>query len=137
MSIWTHVAGCIRIDDYKAIISTTNKTDLEKIFIRDTYYNPNKNGNMPYGSEGSLDVEIIDRNEEGAAYMRVVTIWGDLRDYDKNDCEDIKKWWYEIPQKLGKACGIRNAVLQVESEDGANFILTEKDMNIKEIEDNE
>ena len=129
MSIWTHVAGCIRIDDYNAIVNSENKTNLEKIFAKDTWYNPNKNGNMPYGSEGSLDVEIIDRNEEGAAYMRVVTICGDLRDYDKEDCEDIKKWWYDIPQKLGKACAIRNAVIEVQSEDGADFILTEKDMN--------
>ena len=136
MSIWTHVAGCIRIDDLTCFATMKHvKTDISKVFIRDTWHNRNENGNMPRGSEGSLDVEIIDRNEDGSEYMRVVTIWGDLRDYNKESCEKIKKWWYDIPQKLGKACEIRNAVLQVQSEDGADFILTEKNMNI--IEENE
>lgn len=135
MSIWTHVVATIRIDDFNGIIDSKKKINLEKIFTRDTYYNRNDNCNIPYGSEGSLDVEIIDRDEEGTEYMRVVTIWGDLRDYDKKDCEEIKEWWRKIPQRLGKACAIRNAVLQASSEDGAYFVLTEKDMNCFEEDD--
>lgn len=136
MSTWTHVAGIIRIDDMKALL-TRDKTSLDKIFIANTWYRRNKNGNLPTGSEGSLDVEIIDRNEDGTDYMRVVSIWGDLRDYSNKNCQEIKNWWYDIPQRLGKACSIRNAILEVEPEDGETFILTEKDMNCFKEEDYE
>jgi len=135
MSVWTHVAGCIRIDDMKKMGLLNNQKDeidLNKIFIRNTWNNPNDNGNMPTGSEGSIDVEITDRNEEGTEYMRVVTLFGDLRDYGKKQCEELKKWWYDIPQKLGRDGYIRNAVLQVTPGDGESFVLTEKDMNIIE-----
>ena len=40
-------------------------------------------------------------------------------------------WWYNIPQSLGNDCIIRQAVLQVNPENGKMIILTEKDMNIK------
>ena len=35
---------------------------------------------MPTGSEGSLDVEVIERNEDdSAAYLKTISIFGDLR----------------------------------------------------------
>lgn len=136
MSIWTHVAGCIRIDDMNKLFSLSGGLDLSKIFIRDTWYHPNKQGNLPGGSEGSIDVEFIDRNDdESSAYMRTVTFFGDLRDFDKEDCQKIRDWWFHIPEKLGNSCGIRQAVLQIIPEDGQTIVLTEKDMNI--IEENE
>lgn len=138
MSIWTHVAGCIRIDDMLKMGLFENQKqelNLTKIFIRNTWENPNENGNMPTGSEGSLDIEITDRNEEGTEYMRVVTIFGDLRDYGIEQCEELKKWWYNIPIMLGKDAYIRNAVLQVKPGNGKEFVLTEHDMNL--LKDNE
>lgn len=138
MSIWTHVAGCIRIDDMNKLFSLSGGLDLSKIFIRDTWYHPNKQGNLPRGSEGSIDVEVIDRNDdESSAYMRTVTFFGDLRDFDKEDCQKIKDWWYNIPLQLGKGCLIRQAVLSIQPEDGKEFILTENDMDIEEMEDYE
>ena len=68
--------------------------DLSKIFVRNTWYHPNKNGNLPTGSEGSIDVEFIDRNDdESSSYMRTVAFFGDLRDFTQEDCEKIKEWW--------------------------------------------
>ena len=131
MSIWTHITGCIRIDDYKMIIQPNNKTDFSKIFVRDTWYHPNKKGNLPTGSEGSIDVEFIDRNDDGSLdYRRTVAFFGDLRDFGKEDCKEVVDWWYHIPEKLGNSCEIRQAVLQISPEDGQIIILTEKDMNI-------
>lgn len=136
MSCWTHVAGCIRIDDMNKLFSLSGGLDLSKIFIRDTWYHPNKQGNLPKGSEGSIDVEFIDRNDdESSAYMRTVAFFGDLRGFDKKDCQKIRDWWFHIPEKLGNSCGIRQAVLQIIPEDGQTIVLTEKDMNI--IEENE
>ena len=138
MSIWTHITGCIRVDDMKMILQPNNKTDFSKIFIRNTWYHPNDNGNLPTGSEGSIDVEFIERTNDNASdYMRTVAFFGDLRDFTQEDCQTIKDWWYNIPIQLGKGCSIRQAVLNVEPEDGESFLLTEKDMNIKENEDEE
>lgn len=138
MSTWTHVTGAIRIDDMNKLFSSSGAIDLSKIFIRDTWYHPNKNGNLPTGSEGSIDVEFIDRNDdESSSYMRTVAFFGDLRDFTQEDCQTIKDWWYNIPIQLGKGCSIRQAVLNVEPEDGKSFLLTEKDMKIYEIDDYE
>lgn len=133
MSTWTHVAGLIRVDNLSRLFSVSQSSkDLSEIFIKSTWDQPNESCNLPKGSEGSLDVEIITRNEEGMEYMQEVAIWGDLRDYDSVDCEKIKEWWANIPEKLGKMCSIRNAVLLVSPEDGKVFILTEEDMNLLE-----
>ena len=138
MSIWTHITGCIRVDDMKMILQPNNKTDFSKIFVRNTWYHPNDNGNLPTGSEGSIDVEFIDRNDdESSSYMQTVAFFGDLRDFTQEDCQTIKDWWYNIPIQLGKGCSIRQAVLNVEPEDGESFLLTEKDMKIYEIDDYE
>ena len=138
MSIWTHITGCIRVDDMKMILQPNNKTDFSKIFVRNTWYHPNDNGNLPTGSEGSIDVEFIDRNDdESSSYMRTVAFFGDLRDFTQEDCQTIKDWWYNISTQLGKGCSIRQAVLNVEPEDGESFVLTEKDMKIYEIDDYE
>ena len=64
MSIWTHITGCIRVDDMKMILQPNNKTDFSKIFVRNTWYHPNDNGNLPTGSEGSIDVEFIQMSTE-------------------------------------------------------------------------
>ena len=130
MSVWTHVAGTIRIDDLGVLIGQL--TDFLKVFIRDTWTHPNENGNMPTGSEGSLDVEVIERNEEElAAYFKTVAVFGDLRDFDKEKCNSIREWWKNISKRCGKTCLIRQAVLQVTPEDGESFVLTEKDMEVK------
>lgn len=138
MSIWTHITGCIRVDDMKMILQPNNKTDFSKIFVRNTWYHPNDNGNLPTGSEGSIDVEFIERTDDDTSdYMRVIALFGDLRDFDEEDCQNVIDWWYSIPQSLGNDCIIRQAVLQVSPENGKMIVLTEKDMNIKENEDEE
>ena len=138
MSIWTHITGCIRVDDMKMILQPNNKTDFSKIFVRNTWSHPNDNGNLPTGSEGSIDVEFIERTDDDTSdYMRVIALFGDLRDFDEEDCQNVIDWWYSIPQSLGNDCIIRQAVLQVSPENGKMIVLTEKDMNIKENEDEE
>ena len=138
MSIWTHITGCIRVDDMKIILQPNNQTDFSKVFVRNTWYHPNDNGNLPTGSEGSIDVEFIERTDDDTSdYMRVIALFGDLRDFDEEDCQNVIDWWYSIPQSLGNDCIIRQAVLQVSPENGKMIVLTEKDMNIKENEDEE
>lgn len=136
MSTWTHAAGIIRIDDYNAI-GGGRGVDLSTVFKRDTWYNPSKDGttNLPKGSEGSLDVEIIERKEDDTSeYMKTVAIFGDLRDFDKEQAESIKEWWKTIPFRLKRGCAIREAVIRVYPEDGEAFVLTEMDMEEKSSE---
>lgn len=130
MSTWTHVAGVIRVDDYSVVLGKESSS-LQDTFIRNTWYHPNENGNMPMGSEGSLDVEIIKRpEEEGMEYMKTVTIFGDLRDFGKDDIDIIKNWWKDLAKKLAPSCSIRQAVLEINPEDSnVSFILTDKDMD--------
>lgn len=126
MSIWTHVSATIRIDDLNSIFGN-NSTDLSKVFIRDTWQHSNKNGNLPTGSEGSLDVEFIERPEnDGGQYMKTVCIFGDLRDYE--DLAPIHSWWLNIKNNLPKGCDIRQGILLAECENGKKLILTDKDM---------
>lgn len=125
MSVWTHVAAVIRLDDYRAIAG--DKEDLSKYFIRDTWDNPNEKGNLPRGSEGSLDVEFIEKDDD--SITRNVCIFGDLRDVDQ--LGDISRWWIGIAKGLPEWLDIRQAVLQAECENGKSLILTEKDMRIE------
>lgn len=133
MSIWTHVAGVIRVDDYSVVLGEKSSS-LRDTFIRNTWHHPNINGNMPTGSEGSLDVEIIERPEQdGMEYMKTVTIFGDLRDFGKDDLDIIKNWWKDLAKRLAPSCGIRQAILEVNPEDSdESFILTDKDMDSAE-----
>lgn len=130
MSIWTHITGCVRVDDLKMVFQH-KKTDFSNIFVRDTWYHSNSKGNLPTGSEGSIDVEFIDRNDdESTDYIRTVAFFGDLRDFGKENCKKVVDWWRHIPESLGKSCIIRQAVLQISPEDGQTIVLTEEDMNI-------
>ena len=131
MSLWTHVAGLIRIDDLR-VYGLPAKDSIEDCFIANTWHKPNENGNLPTGSEGSLDVEIIRRKHDGQEYMVTVALWGDLRSYGNKEAETIKDWWKQIPEKLGDGRWIRQAVLEVNCEEGLEYTLTEKDMDLKE-----
>lgn len=93
MSTWTHVVGTIRVDGIPGGEENLDST-------------------LPAGSEGSLRYSI---NEYGGGLPWVIiTIWGDLRDYDINDAEEIKVWWKEL---LPKFDIVRDAVLLVTSNE--------------------
>ena len=130
MSVWTHVAAVFRIDglrvgmdgprinDYvtpkwdevtkKAIYECDWLTDdsYERRRMRDDWdeYREHPERFMPTGSEGSLQRLVWVNPERHSAARWVVTVFGDLRDYD--DHEAIHKWFDEV---CGR-CHIRQAV---------------------------
>jgi len=117
MSNWTHVAGIIRIDDFRFEDKTPDFDELigkelhfEDSFVKwdDAYQYPEKY--LPLGSEGSLKKSVwINPNKESvAAYT--VSIFGDLRDHD--DPREIVEWFRKICDKFT----VRNAVIVVENE---------------------
>ena len=80
---------------------------------------------MPKGSEESLDYRVIENPDENAICAYTVVIFGDLRDFGKDNINEIKDWWKDI---LSKFDMVRQAVLQIQPEDGETLILTEKDI---------
>lgn len=137
MSIWTHVAGTIRIDHLRSL-DINPIPDFDNIFKKFIYnenvnykvdYNIQKQKwiecNMPKGSEESLDYRVIENPDENAICAYTVVIFGDLRDFGKDNINEIKDWWKNT---LSKFAMIRQAVLQIQPEDGETLILTEKDI---------
>ena len=98
MSIWTHVAAIIRIDNlginppdigtkaswetfseekWREVLSLSDdECDAECYKIKST---------RPCGSEGSLDASLWVNPNKGRMPNYMVTIWGDLRDYKDFD----------------------------------------------------
>ena len=123
MSVWTHVAGVIRVD---CIRSICEQPDFNKIFVRELW-NENTFGacNMPMGSEGSLDFRVIENPDKDSIAAYTVVIFGDLRGFGAEDIHIIEDWWDKVLKQFGM---IRQAILQIQPEDGKVKILEQKDV---------
>ena len=111
MSVWTHVAGCIRVDSFRFM----PQPDFKKIFVKELWDEKDEGEcNMPNGSEGSLDYRIIRNPNPDAMSAYTIAIFGDLRDFGKEDKEELVNWWNKV---LNECSMIRQAVLQVIFED--------------------
>ena len=124
MSVWTHVAGVIRVDCLRCIFE---QPDFNKIFVKELW-NEDTFGvcNMPMGSEGSLDFRVIENPEKDSLAAYTVVIFGDLRDFGVADIHIIEDWWNRVLEQCGM---IRQAVLQIQPEDGDVKILEQKEKN--------
>ena len=116
MSVWTHVAGVIRVDSIRGLMPAPK---FDKIFVK-SLWGDNNISNMPTGSEGSLDYRVIENPEESSIAAYTVVIFGDLRDCDADRTQDIKDWWERV---LSEFDMVRQAVLQICPEDGESVIL--------------
>ena len=108
MSQWTHINAMVRFDGIPEMKEPITKEELGVV----STWEEGEETNIPCGSEGSLDYEIIDtaRGESGYAACRAVAFWGDLRDYDSAD--EILEYFTKIIQ--GKM--IRSGVLEINIE---------------------
>lgn len=126
MSIWTHVAGIIRVDglridddynpDWDKIIGKELNCEDPKVVrkIRSDYIK-NPETFMPCGSEGSLKKVIWENPDKSSLAGYTVSIFGDLRDY--SDLVKIEKWFTKVCSKLW----IRDAVITADCELGSRF----------------
>lgn len=121
MSVWTHVAGVIRVDCIRCI----SKPEFDKIFIKSLWDEHNPDCNMPMGSEGSLDFRIIENPNKDSLAAYTVVIFGDLRNFGAEDIHKIEKWWDKVLEQCGM---IRQAILQIQPGDGDVKILEQKDV---------
>ena len=86
MSIWTHVAGIIRIDDTR--FDGSNVKEIKKLVEE----------NLPCGTEGPLEFEIYESPEHSSIAAYVVSIFGDLRDFDSSS--DVIDWFKGVCYKV-------------------------------------
>lgn len=116
MSVWTHVAGIVRVDG----IVCFSEIDFDKVFgkecswgsDKDTWNDADLNPDdyMPMGSEGSLEKSVWINPDTYCMARYTVSIFGDLRDYD--DSKAIIEWFENSCDKVT----VRQAVLTIEVE---------------------
>lgn len=107
MSIWTHVAGIIRIDDTRFGGSNVKK-------IKDLIEE-----GLPYGSEDSLKFEVYEAVERPSIAAYVVSIYGDLRDFDSSS--EVIDWFKGVCYKIeemesDEIISIRQAIITSRTE---------------------
>ena len=117
MSNWTHVAGVIRIDDLRFDNITP---DFEKLIGKECLFNSphelwedadkHPQNFLPMGSEGTLQKSVWINPDRSCMASYVVTIFGDLRDYDSPDA--IISWFKDCCKNVW----VRQAIITVETE---------------------
>jgi hypothetical protein len=131
MSIWTHVAGMIRVDhnffnieDEKSVEYKTQQA-ISKIFISSLYEKYNAKCNMPNGSEDSLQFKVILRDCPNSVNVAQIAFWGDLRDYDYARAKkEFKPWLKKVVKKLERnKLNIRQLSFLVSPEDTTRQII--------------
>ncbi len=123
MSVWTHVAGIIRVNGLR--IDDGAKPDWDKIIGKELGWgdpheiwadcDKNPEAFMPCGSEGSLKKVIWENPNKSSLASYTISVFGDLRDY--GDLVEIEKWFTKVCSKLW----VRNAVITAECELGSRF----------------
>ena len=116
MSVWTHVAGIIRVDSFRELEGDLDFTEIfgKELKYADSNFSDAYNHTdkyLPFGSEGSLKITIWDNPDKFQMAAYPVSIFGDLRDYDEP--EKIIGWFKDKCSKLL----IRDAVITARSSD--------------------
>ena len=131
MSVWTHIVGNIRLDDFSDFDGKEHKNrldDLKDILGPILTFNMMWNGHtikeedvkLPIGSEGSMKYSItdlldIDEHATSSIFRWSIGFFGDLRSY--NNLDEIEQWLSKITKEFEeKGLFIRDAVFEVEVE---------------------
>lgn len=122
MGQWTHVSGCIRVDNF---LERNFEKKLRERFGNCVSYNGLKEEwdacNVPLGSEGSVMYDVQKTSEsESQVSWGVVYIWGDLRDY--SDYNAIYQWI----KKSCKGLMIRSCAVKIDVEYQGSYFVYDK-----------
>jgi hypothetical protein len=114
MSVWTHVAGIIRIDairlsdeipDFDEIIGKECRWESPIEVWNDQEKHPDKY--LPMGSEGSLEKSVWINPSTSCMSAYTVSVFGDLRDYETPEL--IRDWFREkMSESLDTKCSHYN-----------------------------
>ena len=130
MSIWTHVAGCIRVDSVDTLYDIT--PEIKKIFKSCSFGSPREdwdNCNMPCGTEGSVQWSLWVNPDKSAMASHVITLFGDLRGYASSNEKDITLWWKKVLVKLNTckgSFGVRDAIISIRFEDSQKTLILDR-----------
>lgn len=125
MSIWTHVAAIVRINDLR--LNDDDVLDFEKIFGKQlrfddygeiwdyAYDHPDEF--LPLGSEGSLTMSVWINPDKSFVAAYTVSIFGDLRDYDNPN--KIVEWFKE--KCLNDEFSCRDAAIVAHTDNGKPY----------------
>lgn len=127
MSMWTHVAGSVRLDDLSFLTNKPNTAEtIEEILGPICLFEDwNDNTRLPCGSEGSIEYKVYE-NEGNSIAKFNINFFGDLRDYSSSDIEEIVEWFNKLNDNFNPRdnfTAIRDAILKISVEDGTNVIL--------------
>lgn len=131
MSVWTHVAGIIRVDSFDAnegekIIKNALGADVNDYLDDYEALEALKEEGetiIPYGSEGRLDYEIWKNPDSSCMASNYVTIFGDLRDYE--DLSEIEEWFIKVLKNRAIFGCVRNGCLSAFNEySGIQYTMT-------------
>lgn len=131
MSVWTHVAGIVRLDCIRVMYETEMiPKAIQEYFGKELRWDDDddawkenyehKDRFLPCGSEGSLRMSIWENPNESHVSAYTVSIFGDLRDFD--DAQSIIDWFKSKldEESMSKAipCWVRQASIVVRCEIG-------------------
>lgn len=110
MSQWTHVNASIRFDGFLGTGLPT-KQELGQICCwEDENTSHWDNPDLPCGSEGSIEYEIISNPNKNSIAAMVIVFFGDLRDYD--NAQEILEYF----ERITKDKIIRSGILEIDIE---------------------
>jgi len=128
MSNWTHVAAVVRVDDLRFGVETREAiverftTHFGKSFgYEDADWDKVEQAPdsfLPFGSEGSLKMDVVVNPNTRSLAAYVVVIWGDLRDH--YDADAIVRWF---KRKL-EGLNVRQACITVNNEQNGQVVWT-------------
>lgn len=145
MSVWTHVAGIIRVDSMRAFYDDIEEDKAEFRILNEAIgrecdyesdsavwadLDKHQNLYMPCGSEGTLKKSIWVNPDPSYMSAYTISVFGDLRDFD--NVEEVAEWFINACKKIESLkCDdaampklwIRNAVIIAECEDGKSKIV--------------
>lgn len=107
MSVWTHIAGIIRLD---SLFTHVYYEDVEDLIAK---------SEIPSGSEGMLGTRVLSVNDKDYVHTLSVVIDGDLRDFE--DVEGVQGWLENVfGGKDFRTLGltVRDASVQMACENG-------------------
>lgn len=109
MSNWTHVAGIIRVNDMYCLSGGISPQNII-------------GNDIPYGSEGRLNVEIWENPDKSCVAAYTISVFGDLRDHDSAD--DIIDWFKKLCNKF---ISIRDAIIIARNEQNGKSVWVYED----------
>jgi len=136
MSQWTHVAGLIRLDSMESVVKLPIKEKAGKMqeAIKKALGNTcdfessleeTQACNVPQGSEGSLQYRVYRNSDEDehALSWGYIAIYGDLRDFGKEDESEIVDWFQKSLERLNKPEGNKEPE-EMSNYEKAEYILS-------------